>query len=201
VKKPKGSESGSDIPLLGDSTTRRLAIVNAAGLVACVVARAPTLLTEVKIPIIDVKLGLNAGYVLVFGPLAVAVAAAVIWYLIPRTPVKGAWTAVDKGIVGFLFALLPVICAFLSLQFFLLLAPPGTCPTFERWRYLTDIHLEAFKPEYCMGLPSATEDSMPWLLDPPIVQGWLQLLLPLVVAAAMISGWRTWSARCIGPAP
>jgi len=75
------------------------------------------LLTEAKIPVIDVKLGLNAGYVLIFGPLAAAVAAAVIWYLIPRTPVKGAWTGVDKGIVAVLFALLPVICAFLSLQF------------------------------------------------------------------------------------
>jgi len=201
VKNPRPKKAIPDVPLLGDLTTRRLAIVNAAGLVACVVARAPTLLTKLKIPIIDIELGLNAGYVLVFGPLAVAVAAAVIWYLIPRTPVKGVWTAVDKGIVGFLFALLPVICAFLSLQFFLLLAPPGTCPTFDRWRFITDIRLKAFKPEYCMGLPSAMQDIMPWLLDPPIVQGWLQVVLPLVVAAAMISGWRNWSARCRSPAP
>jgi hypothetical protein len=201
VKKPKTKDAPPDVPLLGDLTTRRLAIVNAAGLVACVVARAPTLLTKLKIPVVDVELGLNAGYVLIFGPLAAAVAAAVIAYLIPRTPVKGVWTAVDKGIVGFLFALLPVICAFLSLQFFLLLAPPGTCPTFDRWRYLTDIHLEPFKPEYCMGLPPATQQSMPWLLDPPIVQGWLQVLLPLVAAAVMIAGWRSWSARCRSAAP
>jgi hypothetical protein len=197
VKKPKARESNSDIPLLGDPTTRRLAIVNAAGLVACIVSRAPTLLTEAKIPVIDVKLDLNAGYVLIFGPLAAAVAAAVIWYLIPRTPVKGAWTAVDKGIVAFLFALLPVICGFLALQFFLLLAPPGSCPSFDRWHYLTGIHLKAFKPEYCMGLPSATQESMPWLLDPPIVQAWLQVLLPLITAMAMIAGWRSWSGRCV----
>jgi hypothetical protein len=46
-----------------------------------------------------------------------------------------------------------------------------------------------------MDLPPATQESMPWLLNPPIVQGWVQILLPLVVAAAMIAGWRHWSAK------
>ena len=196
MTKPK-----ADIPHLIDPTTRRLAIANLVGVVACAVARGPTLLTKLKIPVADIELNVNAGYVLVFGPRAAAAAAVAIWYLIPRTPVNGVWTRVDKGIVAFLFALLPIVCAFLSLQFFLLFAPPGSCPTFDRWRYLTDIHLEAFKPEYCMGLPAATQESMPWLLNPPVMQGWLQFLLPFVAAAAMIAGWRSWSARCRGSTP
>jgi hypothetical protein len=33
------------------------------------------------------------------------------------------------------------------------------------------------------------------LEKPPIVQGWLQVLLPVVAAAAMTAGWRNWSAK------
>jgi hypothetical protein len=191
----RGTEHRDQNPLLVDATMRRLAIIGAAGIIACIVSRAPTLLQEVKIPVLDVKLGLNAGYVLVFGPLLVFFAAITVWYLTPRTRLGGAWTISDRQIAAFLFVLPVVIAAFLTLQFFLLLAPPGTCPTFDRWRYLTDFHLEAFQPEYCVGLPSETQKSMPWLIDPPILQGWVQVALPALVALVMGATWHTWLSK------
>jgi hypothetical protein len=81
--------------------------------------------------------------------------------------------------------------AFLSLQFFLLLAPNEQCLTFPRWRYLTDWTLSAFKPEYCMSLPSETQERLPWLFNPPIVQAWAQVLLPLIALAFVIRDWRS----------
>jgi hypothetical protein len=185
----------AQIPILTDATLRRLAIIGGAGVVACVVSRAPTILQEIKIPVIDVKLAVNAGYILVLGPLCIFLAVLAVWYATPRTGVTGVWTARDRDIARALFVLPSIAAAFLSLQFFLLLAPPGACTTFKRWRYVTDYHLEAFRPEYCMGLPPETQSRMPWLLEPPIVQGWFQVAAPIAVGVLLIMAWRSWSPR------
>jgi hypothetical protein len=199
VKKATNRNSTPPAPLLGDATIRRLAFIDAAGVIACIISRPPTLFSELKIPLIDVKLDLNAGYILVFGPLVIFLAGIVTWYLVPRTPTQRGWTPSDRRVAAVLFGLLPIICAFISLQFFLLLAPPGTCPSFDRWRYLVDFRLSAFKPEYCMGLPSATQERMPWLIEPPIVQAWAQVLFPMGAAVTMLQAWRSWLPRFAVP--
>src|SRR5579862_5046928 len=104
----RNAARADQIPLLVDATVRRLAIIGAAGVIACVVARAPTLLQEFKIPVLDVKLGVNAGYVLVFGPLLIFLAALTVCYLTPRTKLSGSWTILDKRIAAFFFVL-PVL--------------------------------------------------------------------------------------------
>jgi hypothetical protein len=202
-KKPNSPQEPADddaakwlapFPPLRNPFVRWIAIVDAAGVMSCIISRAPTLLHEIELPVLG-KIPLNAGYLLVGGPLAILLAAALFWYLASRAPAGGTWTAADIRVSAVLFAF-PVLCAaFLSLQFFLLLAPPGACPSFDRWRYLTDFALGAFQPEYCMGLPQETQRGMPWLLEPPILQGWLQLLLPVGTALLMRAAWRAWAPR------
>ncbi len=155
------------------------------------IVRAPSVVDEITVPLIDLKLKLNAGYILVLGPLLIVLAILAIPFLREDTP----QTRGKKNLANGLFrAIPPAGAAFLSLQFFLLLAPRGECNTFHRSRFLLE-WLQAFKPEYCMYLPAETQEHMPWLFDPPIVQAWTQILLPVVALALVIRDWRDLAAQ------
>jgi hypothetical protein len=68
-------------PDAGSAKPRRdYLYLSACSIVACVVVRAPSIFEEGKIPLIDLKLKLNAGWILVFGPLLIACAIAAITY-------------------------------------------------------------------------------------------------------------------------
>jgi hypothetical protein len=104
----------------------------------------------------------------------------------------GRWRRADLHLARILFSLPALTSAFLALQFFLLLAPPGECPTFLRWKYLTDFSIEAFKPEYCMGLDTQVQAHGPWLMSPVILQAWFQVLFPTATAILCFRAFRTW---------
>jgi transcriptional regulator with XRE-family HTH domain len=142
------------VPVLSDTTLRYLAIVDVVGLAGCFFARTPS------------ALSVNAGYILVFGPILLCLASAWVAFLGHRA--TGHWQRADLYLAGILFSLPILTSAFLALQFFLLLAPPGECPTFLRWRYLTDFSVEAVKPEYCMGLDPQVQAYGPWLMSPVV---------------------------------
>jgi hypothetical protein len=121
--------------------------------------------------------------------------AGVIWAGYDAThssTVHRHWRNSDRLLSAALFALPSLTATFLALQFFLLLAPKGECLTFDRVRYLVDSSLMAFQPEYCMGVPHEVQQGQPWLLQRPILQGWLQVLLPLAVLIITVSAWRRW---------
>jgi hypothetical protein len=80
--------------------------------------------------------------------------------------------------------------AFISLQFFLLFAPKGECNTFPRLSLLTDWQLKAFQPEYCMSLSAETQAQMPYLLSPPALNAWAQVILPLIAVWLAVADWR-----------
>jgi DNA-binding winged helix-turn-helix (wHTH) protein len=165
-------------PILSDTTLRYLAIVDALALVGCVFARAPS------------ELSINAGYILVFGPMLLLLASA--WVAVRGHRATGRWQRADLHLARILFSLPAVTSAFLALQFFLLLAPPGECPTFLRWKYLTDFSIKAVKPEYCMGLDAQVQAHGPWLISPVILQAWFQVFAPIVTAVLCFRAFRAW---------
>jgi hypothetical protein len=189
--KPKGRA-----PILSNPGVRRFVVVGGAGVLGCVIARAPTILDKLTVPVLNVDLAPNAGYVLIFGPVLLLV--GIFWASYGASD-QGAsrnhWGKLDWALAGFLFALPFLSVAFLALQFFLLLAPKGECLTFDRLRYLTDTSLNAFQPEYCMGLPAETQARLPWIIQPPILWGWVQMLVPLIALALTAWGWRRWSRQ------
>lgn len=176
-----------DEPDRKDLKRRDFLILSLCCIAACAIARAPSVLEKIKVPLIDLELKLNAGYFLVLGPLLIVVAILAVHLLREDT----ARTRGKKDVKNALFRAIPPLgAAFLSLQFFLLLAPKGECNTFHRSRLLLE-WLQAFKPEYCMSLPAETQERMPWLLEPPILQAWAQVLLPLIALALVIRDWRS----------
>jgi hypothetical protein len=176
-----------------NNSLRYFAYLSLCSIAACVIVRAPTIFEEGQIPVIDLKLKLNAGYILVFGPLLIVCTIAAITYLGRDNRPDRTKESASAGVLA--RAIPCLAAAYLSLQFFLLFAPNGQCPTFPRWRYLTDWTLSAFKPEYCMSLPAETQERMPWLFGPPIVQAWVQVLLPLIALGLVIRDWRSTHRR------
>jgi hypothetical protein len=176
-------------PDAGSAKPRRHYLyLSACSIVACVVVRAPSIFEEGKIPLIDLKLKLNAGWILVFGPLLIACAIAAITYL-HRTADHSATG--ERPIAGFVARAIPCLAAaFLSLQFFFLFAPKGQCNTFPRLSLLTDWQLKAFQPEYCMSLSAETQTQMPYLLSPPALNAWAQVILPLIAICLAVADWR-----------
>ena len=94
-----------------DPKRRDFLILSLACIAACAIVRAPSVLDEITVPLIDLKLKLNAGYVLVFGPLLIMLAILAIHFLredIPRTRGK-------KDLKNGLFRAIPPLgAAFLS---------------------------------------------------------------------------------------
>jgi hypothetical protein len=170
---------------------RRFAVVAGVGLIGCDIARAPTIMGKYTVPGLGLELTLNAGYVLVLGPLVLF--AGSLWAAYSAgsaSPRRRHLSSYDLLIAGALFALPFLTAAFLAAQFFLLLAPKGECLTFDSLRYLSDSHLRAFQPEYCMGVSDEARQGQPWLIQPPILQGWIQVLLPLAILGVVIWAWR-----------
>ncbi len=168
--------------------------LSACALVACVVVRAPSIFEEGKIPVVDLKLKLNAGWILIFGPLLIVCAVAVIAYIHRSTDPS---TISERPVAGIVARAIPCLAAaFLSLQFFLLFAPKGECNTFPRLNLLTAWQLKAFQPEYCMSLSAETQAQMPYFLNPPALNAWAQVILPLI---AIFFGDRR-LAVCASPA-
>jgi hypothetical protein len=186
---------GDQRRILSDAAVRRFAIVGGIGLLGCVVARAPTLIGRFAVPKLGLDVSLNAGYVLIFGPLMLCVGA--LWAAYGITAPQRAYqlrTRPHRLLAAVLFVFPAATAAFLTFQFFLLLAPEGKCLTFDRLRYLTDLTLQAFQPEYCMGVSSEAKQGQPWLLQPPILEGWVQVLLPLITLAVTVWAWHQWTA-------
>jgi hypothetical protein len=188
--------SSSNDHIFSDPTLRRFAIVGGIGLIGCVIARAPTIMGKYTVPGLGLELSLNAGYVLMLGPLLLF--GGTIWAAYgagSSSPRRRRLNRFDRFLAAVLFILPFLTAALLAAQFFLLLAPKGECLTFDRLRYLTDISYRAFQPEYCMGVSDEARQGQPWLLQPPIIQGWLQVLLPLAIVAVTARAWQRWRPR------
>jgi hypothetical protein len=42
-----------------------------------------------------------------------------------------------------------------------------------------------------MYLPAERQEHMPWLFEPPILQAWMQIILPMIALAVVVKDWRT----------
>jgi hypothetical protein len=49
---------------------------------------------------------------------------------------------------------------------------------------------KAFQPEYCMSLSAETQEHMPYLISPPALNAWVQVILPLIAICLAVADWR-----------
>lgn len=149
-------------------------------LIAAVIARAPTIIEDGKV--FGLEIGLNAGYVVIFGPLVL-----LGFYLDTLRAVIGSERIEDRA-TGQVFAAIvtfpALAAAFLAFQYFLLVRPDVECDgLFHPAQFGTG---NGYKPVYCIGLGDDWQDELPHVLDPPIVLALVQIIAPVVCASCAI---------------
>lgn len=188
---PPAAQSNEPL-FLSDPVVTQIKTLSKYAFLAAVLTRAPTQAFLNKMPLIETPILAAAGYVLVFGPLAIAIS---MWW-IAFTFRGGAiqpegWTRGDLRFTAIVFAAPAILSAFIAFQFFILFAKPGECNTASRVAYLIETG-GGFQPEYCMSISLEAAKSMPYLLEPLFVQAWLQIALPIITALLTRRLWTRW---------
>lgn len=179
-------------PVMRDAFVRSTAATAAIGVVASVVARAPTFLQDVEV--LGMKFSINAGWVLVFGPFLLFMATSWLSFFVARDcPATGKWGKSDRALARVLVIAVPTTVAFLSLQYFLLLAPSSTACG-DGWKLLLQPNHAPFQPTYCMTLPDTAQKLMPHVPE-PFLQAWVQAILPMVSGWLIQKAWVRWSLQ------
>lgn len=145
-------------------------------LIAAAIARAPTMIENGKV--FGLEVGLNAGYVVIFGPLVL-----LGFYLDTLRAVNGAERVEDRA-TGPVFAVIvafpALVAGFLAFQYFLLLRPEGGCGGLvHSAQFGTGV---GYKPVYCIGQGDDWQDALPHVVDPPILLALLQIIAPALCA-------------------
>lgn len=179
-------------PFLSDPVVTQIGTLSKYAFLAAVLTRAPTQAFLNKMPFIETPIQAAAGYVLVFGPLAIAISMWWIVFTFRGGPIQPeSWTKGDLRFTAIVFAAPAILSAFIAFQFFILFARPGECNTASRLAYLVEAG-GGFQPEYCMGVSLEAAKNMPYLLEPLFVQAWLQIALPITTALVTRRLWTRW---------
>lgn len=178
----------------------RLALLTLAGLaLALWIARAPTSYTG-ELPLIGdyVPLKLNAVYFIIFGPMIASLVAGVLWFQAAR-PAQVQSDRVGSGTAGrdaialqILFALIVLVSAALSLQYFITLAPAELCQTRPNYNFLWSNLQGPTRITHCMSGTEEINKETPYYFEPQILQSWGHVLWPILTAYLLVRTWRSW---------
>ncbi|SEI19937.1 hypothetical protein SAMN05216228_105211 [Rhizobium tibeticum] len=176
----------------------RLALITLAGLVLALwIARAPTSFNG-KLPLIGdyVPLKLNAVHFIIFGPLLTSLVAGALWFQAAR-PVQVHSDKLQSGDAGrdaiallVVFALVVLVSAALSLQYFLTLAPAEMCPTRPHYDFLWTNVPGPTRITHCMSGTEEINMEAPYYFEPQILQSWGHVLWPVLTTCLLIGTWR-----------
>lgn len=178
----------------------RLALMTLAGLVLALwIARAPTSFTG-ELPLIGdyVPLKLNAVHFVIFGPLLASLVAGALWFQAAR-PRQEHSAKLQFGNAGrdaialvVVFALIVLVSAALSLQYFLILAPAEMCPTRPHYDFLWTNVPGPTLITHCMSGTEEINMETPYYFEPQILQSWRHVLWPVLTTYLLIGTWRSW---------
>lgn len=193
--------SGSDprggllYPFRGDAFARGVLIALIPAIFACVIARAPQLRVS-KFLGIDIGIPLDAITLILGAPLYFFIVGGLLARAGRRVGDLGeVWKRSDIWIVRFLVTLLGASAVFLLLQFFLILAPAGTCGRRPHFELLWSTNLGAAQVEHCMSSADEINKNAWWYVEPVILQAWGYVVLVVASLFFLWIGWRAWLAR------
>lgn len=178
----------------------RLALITLAGLLLALwIARAPTSYTG-KLPLIDdyVPLKLNAVYFIIIGPIVTCLVAGALWFQASRPrqvhPDKLLSRNADRNAFALLifFALIVLLSAALSLQYFLILAPTELCATRPHYDFLWTNLQGPTRITHCMSGTKEINDEAPYYFEPQIVQSWGHVIWPILTGCLLAGTWLSW---------
>lgn len=173
-----------------------------AGLViACWIARAPTSFTG-KIPFVgeNSPIELTAIIFIVVGPIIGFLMTGAVWVLIANGWGSDPAAIILKSrsneniLLTTLFVLIVAAETFLSLQYFLILAPEHLCSSRPHFDFLWTTFPGDEKITHCMSQTRAINENPPYYLRGlwQLAQAWGHIAWPLLSLACLVGAWFAW---------
>lgn len=191
---PEQDGEGLLYPYLRDGYTRGLLLALVPALIACVIARAPQYGMS-KILGIDLPINLDAISLILVSPYYFAVMTWLLLGSARRASVLQEWHRSEISIVRGLTILFGISALFLLAQFFLVLAPAGTCNQRPHWELLWSIRPAAQPINHCMSAAVEINKTAWFYLEPVFLQAWMQIVLTAVSMVVLYRAWRSWSEK------
>jgi hypothetical protein len=161
-------------------------------------ARAPNSVTG-KLPFVgDFPIEMNAVYFVIFGPIVGMICAAGTWMVIAnRSPDRRAPMLLpdrrnERTLMAVAFSLIVVLSVILSMQYFLILAPKGLCPTRPHFDFLWTNFKGLEQIWHCMSETDAMNAHSPYYFEPQIAQAWGHVLWPILTCYFLSRAWLAW---------
>jgi len=178
-------------PYWQDGFSRGLLIALLPAVVSCIITRAPQLRLS-KILGTDLPIDFDAISVILVSPYYFI---AMTWLLMSsaqRSTQGQQWQRSEINVVRGLSITVGITALFLLAQFFLMLAPAGTCNQRPHWELLWSIRPVAQPVNHCMSTAVEINKAAWCYFEPVFLQAWMHILLTAVSLALLNAAWRSW---------
>lgn len=105
------------------------------------------------------------------------------------------WSKREINFLRIMVILLGVTAMFMLLQFFLILAPEGTCNQIPHWELLWTLKPAAWKVNHCMSTAAEINKTAWYYVEPVFLQAWGHILLTILSLYFLWRGWRVWQEK------
>lgn len=194
-QKPAGpseqDKQGLLYPYWQDGFPRGVLIALVPALIICVITRAPQFILS-KILVIDLPIGFDAISVILVSPYYFVVMTWLLLGSAQRSSFDQKWNKSEINIVRTLTILFGISALFLLAQFFLVLAPAGTCDQRPHWELLWSIQPAAQPINHCMSTAVEINKTAWFYITPVFLQAWMHIVLTAVSLALLYLAWRSW---------
>jgi hypothetical protein len=187
--------SGLLYPFLQNSFSRGVLIALVPANVACIISRAPQFRLD-KILGYDLPISFDAISLILTAPLYFLV---VTWLLLRSAQrsdkPKEMWSRGDIAVFRGMVAFLGITAIFMLAQFFLVLAPAGTCPHRPHWELLWTIDFSLHQAEHCMSSAVEINKTAWYYVEPIILQAWVNIVLIGLSLYLLWQAWKSWISK------
>jgi len=190
-----GDVGGLLYPFLQNNFSRGVLIALVPGVAACVIARAPQFHLG-KILGQDLPISFDAISLILGAPPYFLV---ITWLLLRSAQRSkgpaGMWSPSDIVVLRGLVVLLGLTALFLLAQFFLVLAPVGTCDRRPHFELLWTLSLQMLQAEHCMSSAAEINKTGWYYVQPVILQAWLNIIFVALSLRILWRAWQTWTSK------
>ncbi len=192
-KEPPNQKYLLPFPHLRDRTGRLAIAGMLFGILCSIMARAPQIGLS-RLPYIgDLPISIDAINAILFGPMILALFSWAIRYSAKNLRIgSGPWTRDDISIMRAIFLLFAVSTIFITLQYFIVLAPAVICASIPHFDFLWRTLRDAQPINHCMSGTEIINKHAFFYPRQIWIEAWAQVLLATVVIVLLRAAWRPW---------
>lgn len=194
-KEDKGTSNSILYPFLDDGFSKGVLIFLVPATIACVISRAPQYRLESVLGQ-DLPISLDAISLILVAPIYSIFAAWLLLRLAKRSPATNEnWTQTDISAMRGAVVFLGITALFLLIQFFVVLAPVGTCDQRPHMEFLWTFDTSMIQVQHCMSTAEEINKTAWFYLQPIVLQAWANILLTGLSLRILWKAWKIWAFK------